>query len=76
MRFSGSLTVEPGTAMGVRNEPVSGQSSYAYWGLDLRGNSSVVSQGMPNRPNIIADTQTVQEQDEYLSKFILFFIRC
>jgi hypothetical protein len=65
MRFSGSLTVEPGTAMGVRNEPVSGQSSYTYWGLDLRENSSVVSHGMPNRPNIIADTQTVQEQDEY-----------
>jgi len=61
----GNLTIEPGTVVGVRNEPISGGSGYTYWGLDLRENSSVVSHGMPNRPNIFADTQTVQEQDEY-----------
>jgi hypothetical protein len=71
MTVYGNLTVEPGTAIGVRNEPVSGQSSYTYWGLDLRENSSVVSHGMPNRPNIFADTQTVQEQDEYASSSLL-----
>ena len=61
----GNLTIEPGTVVGVRNEPISGGSGYTYWGLDLRENSSVVSHGMPNRPNIFADIQTVQEQDEY-----------
>ncbi len=65
MTVSGNLTIEPGTVIGVRNEPITGQSSYTYWGLDLRENSSVVSHGMPNRPNIFTDIQTVQEQDEY-----------
>ena len=67
MTVSGSITVEPGTAIGVRNEPIPGASRYTWYGLDLRENSSVVSRGMPNRPNIFADTQTVQEQDEFAS---------
>jgi hypothetical protein len=65
MTVSGNLTVEPGTVIGVRNEPIPGQGGYTYWGLDLRENSSVISHGMPDRPNIFTDTQTVQEQDEY-----------
>jgi len=67
MTVFGSITVEPGTAIGVRNEPIAGASRYTWWGLDLRENSSVVSHGLPNRPNIFSDTQTVQEQDEYAS---------
>jgi hypothetical protein len=71
MTVSGSLTVEPGTVIGVRNEPVSGGSGYTYWGLDLRENSSFVSHGFPNRPNIITDVQNVQEQDEYGSSSLI-----
>lgn len=67
MTVSGSLTIEPGTAIGVRNEPIPGAPRYTWYGLDLRENSSVVSHGLPNKPNIFADTQTVQEQDEYAS---------
>jgi len=53
--------------VGVRNEPMAGTPRYTGYGLDLRENSSVVSHGMPNKPNIFADAQTVQEQDAYAS---------
>lgn len=65
MTVFGNLTIEPGTTIAMRNEPIVGQGGYTYWGLDLRQNSSVVSHGLPNRPNIFTDAQTVQEQDEF-----------
>ena len=65
MTVYGNLTIEPGTVTGVRNEPMAGTSYYTRYGLDLRENASVVSHGLPNRPNIFTDTQMVQEQDEY-----------
>jgi len=71
LTVSGNLTVEPGTAVGIRNEPTVGGYYYTWWGLDLRENSSVVSHGMPNHPNIFADTQLVQEQDEYASSSLI-----
>jgi hypothetical protein len=71
MTVFGTLTVEPGTAIGVRNEPIVGGSRYTWWGLDLRENSSVVSHAMPNKPSIFTDTQLVQEQDEYSSSSLI-----
>ncbi len=71
LTVSGSLTVEPGTVLGIRNEPNVSQGGYTSYGLDLRENSSFVSHGSPNRPNIITDVQNVQEQDEYGSSSLI-----
>lgn len=61
----GSITVEPGTAIGLRNESSATLGRYTWWGFDLRENSSFVSHGTPTKPNIFADVQLVQEQFEY-----------
>jgi len=50
----GTLTVAPGTAVGIRME--------YYIGFDLQNNSTFVSQGTPNKPNVFVDVQSVQEQ--------------
>ena len=61
----GSITVEPGTAIGLRNEPSATLGQYTWWGFDLRENSSFVSHGTPTKPITFADVQLVQEQFEY-----------
>jgi hypothetical protein len=57
----GTITVEPGTAIGFRED----LNINSYWGFVLRENSSFVSHGTPTRPNVFADAQGVQEQFEY-----------
>jgi hypothetical protein len=69
----GTLTVLPGTAIGFRMEsyPNGFPSKFGfnlYWtyiGLDVRENSSLISQGMPGKPNVFVDVQQVQEQFQW-----------
>jgi hypothetical protein len=69
----GTLTVLPGTAVGFRMDLyTNGFPSHLgfnlYWtyiGLDVRENSTVVSQGMPGKPNVFVDVQQVQEQFQW-----------
>ena len=66
----GTLTVLPGTAIGFRMELYTNgfPSKFGfnlYWnyiGIDVRENSSLISQGMPGKPNVFVDVQQVQEQ--------------
>jgi len=61
----GSITVQPGTAIGFRNEYAPDFFWPWYWtleGLELWEGSSFISHGMPTRPIVYADVQTVQEQ--------------
>jgi hypothetical protein len=58
----GTLTVLPGTAIGCRMEYIPAWQRWSYIGFDVEQNSSVVSQGMPARPNVFVDVQAVQEQ--------------
>ena len=58
------ITVNPGTAVGFRQEyaaPFQGGTGY---GFDLRENSTFVSAGTPAKPNRFVDVQFVQEQPE------------
>jgi hypothetical protein len=57
----GSITVEPGTAIGFRKD----LNVSSFWGFNLRENSSFVSHGTPTKPITFADVQLVQEQIEY-----------
>jgi hypothetical protein len=69
----GTLTVLPGTAIGFRMELYTNgfPSKFGfnlYWnyiGLDVRENSSLISQGMPGKPNVFVDVQQVQEQFQW-----------
>ncbi len=60
----GSITVMPGTAIGVRQEwvPEWGEyADYTYVGFELWEGSSFVSHGFPERPNTFVPTRLVQE---------------
>ena len=57
----GSITVEPGTAIGLRED----MYWLSFWGFNLWENSTFVSHGLPTRPIIFADVQWVQEQPVY-----------
>jgi hypothetical protein len=72
IRLAGSITVEPGTAIGIRSDPMPGwPPRNTWWGFELLENSVFTSHGLPDRMNIVADTQLVQEQDEYASVLIM-----
>jgi hypothetical protein len=57
----GTVTIEPGTAIGTRNEPAG--NLYTWWGFDLREGSTLTSHGQPDKRNVFADAQRVQEQN-------------
>src|SRR5207249_2801734 len=60
----GSITVEPGTAVGFRNELAPEPLwpyDMTYEGFELWEGSSFVSHGTPTRRNTFADVQLVQE---------------
>ena len=54
-----ALTVQPGTAIGLRNDPVEGQWTSVCF--DLLNGSSFMSQGTPAKRNILAPVHFVQE---------------
>ncbi len=58
----GSITVEPGTAIGARMDYIPALYDYNYIGFDLRNDSSFASKGTPDQPNVFVDVQSVQEQ--------------
>ena len=58
----GTLAVLPGTAIGYRMDTNSEAASWTYFGFDVQANSSLISQGTPNHPNVFVDVQQVQEQ--------------
>jgi hypothetical protein len=63
----GTLTVEPGTALAVRNEyvPPNASDNYSDWitflGFDVWEGASFISHGTPTRPNIFTAANLVQE---------------
>ena len=58
----GTVTVLPGTAIGLRNEYLPGAGVYSWWGFRLNQGSVFTSHGMPDKPVIFSDVQLVQEQ--------------
>lgn len=61
----GTVTVLPGTAIGLRNEYVPAAGRYSWWGFWLREGTAFISHGTPNKPIIFSDVQLVQEQQAY-----------
>ena len=61
----GNIKVLPGTAIGYRQEIGPDGYPTTWLGFDLRENSSFVSHGTPERPDIFTDVQMVQEQFEW-----------
>jgi hypothetical protein len=55
-----AITVAPGTAIGVRNEPTGNDYVWPA-GFILWENSSFVSHGTPENPNVFTDVRMVQE---------------
>ncbi|HTV43219.1 MAG TPA: immunoglobulin domain-containing protein [Candidatus Sulfotelmatobacter sp.] len=71
----GSITVEPGTAIGFReniNQYGLGTAYLSDWGFDEREYSSFIAHGAPNKPIVFADAQMVDEQ--YLSPCFSDFV--
>jgi hypothetical protein len=58
----GKLVILPGTAIGYRMDYVPSLGHYTYIGFDVWQNSTVVSEGTPDKPNVFVDAQLVQEQ--------------
>jgi len=61
----GTVTVLPGTAVGLRNEYVPAANHWNWWGFWLREGSAFISHGTPDKPIIFSDVQFVQEQFEW-----------
>jgi hypothetical protein len=60
----GAVTVEPGTAIAVRNEYTAATGYFTYVGFFLSQGSSILSQGTPNKPNVFTSVKQVQETPE------------
>jgi hypothetical protein len=58
----GTLNVLPGTAVGFRIDYVPAYKQWTMIGMDVRENSSILAQGLPNQPCVFVDVQQVQEQ--------------
>ena len=61
IQAGGALTVEPGTAIGIRNEYVPAYDSFTSVGFWVEQGSSFVSHGTPAKPNVLTATKLVQE---------------
>jgi hypothetical protein len=60
----GTITVEPGTAIGCRQESASGHTWPWGWteiGIEIRKDSKLTSYGTPGQPVVFGDVQLVQE---------------
>ena len=64
----GSITVQPGTAIGFRQDSAESewwQGMWPWWwtemGIELMKDSTLISRGTPTMPNIFTDVQFVQE---------------
>ncbi len=55
----GTITVQPGTAIGFRNDHI--ENFWSLGGFQLSGNSTFISKGTPNSPNTFASVLFVQE---------------
>jgi hypothetical protein len=60
----GNITVLPNTAIAVRNEYISTNSTYTYEGFFVRQGSTFTSHGTPTKPNIFTAEKMVQEFPE------------
>lgn len=61
--LGGTVTVEPGTAVGIRNDPIPGYPGlFTIAGFDLLEGSSFISLGMPAKPITYANASLVQEE--------------
>jgi hypothetical protein len=60
----GNITVLPNTAIAVRNEYISTNSTYTYEGFFVRQGSTFTSRGTPTKPNIFTAEKMVQEFPE------------
>jgi hypothetical protein len=60
-----SVTVLPGTALGMRMDFLPEEDDYTYFGFVALENSSFVSRGTPARPNTFVDLQQVQEGPQW-----------
>ena len=58
---AGTLTVTPGTAVGIPNQYVSDYDAFTMIGFWVQQGASFVSRGMPDRPNTFTATKFVQE---------------
>lgn len=65
MVVQGDVTVEPGTAIGFRDEYVPALNKWTWWGFDVREAASFTSHGTPAKPIVYTDLQLVQEQLSY-----------
>ncbi len=62
LRNQGAIKCLPGTALGIREEYSPERQSWSLIGFDLREDSSFISSGLPDRPNVFVDVQFVQER--------------
>ena len=63
----GAVTVEPGTAIGVRNDYINDLANGPWWttvGFWIEQGSSFVSHGTPTAPNVFTSAAMVQEQPQ------------
>jgi hypothetical protein len=60
----GSITVEPGTAIGIRNDYISSQDAWTVLGFVVEQGSSLFSSGRPTTPNTFTSLRMVQEEPE------------
>ncbi|HMP81737.1 MAG TPA: hypothetical protein PKA41_03405 [Verrucomicrobiota bacterium] len=70
----GTINIQPGTAVGFRQEFVP-EDWWPWWyteiGINLLKGSTIISHGTPNRPNVFADVQLVQEAAEFPVGYLL-----
>ncbi len=62
--MGGTVTVEPGTAIAVRNEYLPAYGVFTVAGFVATQGASVISHGTPNKPNIFTAVKQVQERPE------------
>jgi hypothetical protein len=58
----GSLTVLPGTAIGIRNDYIRSDDSWSTYGFYVNQGGSITSHGAPDKPDIFAAAVLVQEE--------------
>jgi hypothetical protein len=60
----GNVTVEPGTAIAVRNEYLPNTGAFTIGGFMVSQGSAFISQGTPTKPNTFTSVRMVQETPE------------
>jgi hypothetical protein len=56
------LELLAGTALGLRSDYMPDSEEWTWFGVELREGAALRCVGLPDRPNVIADLQVVQEQ--------------